>query len=158
MLKGVVCVSIAIMENFCKNIKQGHTLLLQQYSLSLSLSFSLSLTHTHTYTDMHKHTCMSEKNQECSYFLTACLPNSFQLLLGWESCYGNTLNTKSNMGLISEWTQSCSTNQSRVMRPHVLKENDSGFFWQKHCLCACLCIFIASILLPTVVTLYTQSI
>lgn len=69
-------------------------------------SLSLALTHTHTLTCINILVWVKKK-WECSYFLTACLPNSFQLLLGWESCYGNTPNTKSNMGLISEWTQSC---------------------------------------------------
>ena len=98
-------------------------------------SYTSFLASTPTFTDIHKQTCMSkkkQKNPECSYFLTACLTNSFQLLPGWEGCYGNTRSTKSNMGFISKWTQNYSTKWSRVMRPSVLTETTFNCLDKNH--------------------------
>lgn len=80
-----------MMEDFIKNIKQGHIPLLKQ-------------TRTNTHRHTHKHAQVKKKSQR-NEFLTACLANSFQLLPGWESCYGNTVSTKTNMGFISKRTQ-----------------------------------------------------
>lgn len=96
VVEGVVCLSISVMEDLIRNLNEGHTPLLQQ---------ELSFTHTLTDTQTCTYRRMSGKKSKCSYFLTAVRANSFQLLPGWENCYGNTPSTKTNVGLISKWTQ-----------------------------------------------------